>query len=97
MTSLRRALQNPLKTECRLDVGFVVLVASDARRRILDELLELAAQPAEIGAASLQHFDDLRNVQEGEQQVLHRDEFVPFFTRSLKRVVEAIFELVRKH
>ena len=93
------ALQHALETQRRLHVGrgFVVFLVAQPRRRVVDELLELAAQPDEVGAARLQRFDHLRRIEQREQQVLDGDELVTLLARALERVVQTIFELVRKH
>src|SRR5690606_39148410 len=52
---------------------------------------------ADVGAASLQDLDDLRRIEQREQQVLDRDEFVALFPGLLERLVKAIFKLARQH
>ena len=60
------ALQHALEAQRRLDLGFLV-VPAQPRRRVVDEVLELAAQPSEIGAARSERLHDLRSVEQGEQ------------------------------
>ena len=93
------ALQHPLKTERGLHVrrSLVVFLVAQPWSRIVDELFEIAAQLDEVGAARLERFDHLRRVEQREQQMLDGDELVAFFAGALERVVETIFELVRKH
>ena len=89
------ALEHALEAQRRLNFGSFVVLAAKPRRRALDELLELATQAGEVHAAGLQRFDDRGRVEQREQQMLHRDELMPLFTRSLERVVQTIFELAR--
>src|SRR5690606_27482894 len=88
-----RALEHALKAERRLDVRVLGVVPAQARRRVVDELLQLAPQPPEIAAAGLQDLDDLRSVEQREQQVLDRDEFVTLLAGALERLIQAVFEL----
>ena len=90
------ALQHPLEAERRLHFALVVL--GEARRVLLDEGLEVARLSLlRVGAAGAQDLAHLGRVENGEQQVLHRHEFMTRFARALERLVQAVFELVAQH
>ena len=86
------SLQNALKSERRLHVHFFVVIGDQARRGVRDELQQLSAQASDLRAASLQYFDDLRRIEQCEQQVLDRHKLVALLARPLVRLLEAIFE-----
>ena len=88
-----RALQYALEAERRLHVDVLVVVQAQARCGVGDELLQLAAEPADVGAAILQNLYDLGRIEQREQQVLHGDEFVVLLAGLLKGLVQTVFEL----
>jgi hypothetical protein len=55
-------------------------------------LLQFFAQPAQIGAARLEDFAHPRGLEDGQQQVLHRQEFVTSLARLREGAVEAGFK-----
>ncbi len=89
------ALQNPLESQGRLHVA--VLAGRQARRGLVDELLELGLELRGIGAAGLQDLADLGGIHDGEQQMLDGHEFVARLARAGKRIVQAKFEFLTKH
>jgi hypothetical protein len=81
------ALQHALEAERGLDFAVVVLL--EARRRLVDEFLELLAQARAVGTTGAQDLADLRCIDDGEQQVLDRHEFVTRLTGGLEGFVQA--------
>jgi hypothetical protein len=69
-----RPLQHALEAERRLHVA--LLAGRQARRRLVDELLQFGLQLGGIRAAGLQDLADLRRVDDREQQVLDGHEFM---------------------
>jgi len=69
------ALQNALKTQSRLGLGFGI-VEGDHRRGGIDKLVEIAAQHGEINTTGLEHLKGGLVVEQGQQQMFHRHEFV---------------------
>ena len=57
-------------------------------------LLELVLELGEVRAAGAQDLAHLGRVEDGEQQVLDREEFMTSLARLVKGVVETEFELV---
>ncbi len=62
-----------------------------------DEIDQHSAQIVDIRAAGAQHLRRRWVVQHGEQQVLDRDEFVPFLPCLDKGHVQADFKFLRDH
>ena len=89
------ALQHALEAQRRLHLAVVVLL--QARRRLVDELLELLAQARGVGTAGAQDLADLRGIDDGEQQVLDRHEFVTRLTGALEGLVQADLEFTAQH
>ncbi len=90
-----RALQHALETERRLHLAVVVLLQS--RRGLVDEFLQLLLEPRRIGAAATQDLADPGRVDDREQQVLDRHEFVTGFPRRLEGLVQADLEFAAQH
>ena len=84
------ALQNALEAERRLHLAVVVVL--EPRRGLVDEVLQVLAQPRDVGAARAQDFPHLGRVHDGEQQVLDRHELVARLARRLERLVQTDFE-----
>ena len=84
------ALQHALESERRLHV--LVALALEARRGLVDELLQLPAQAVQVGAAGLEDLRDGGNVQDGQQQVLDRHVLVAVGAGLLEGLVETVFE-----
>ena len=66
-------------------------------RVVLDEVRQRCAQIIDIGRASAQHFSGTGVVQQGQQQVLHRDELVTLLTGLDKGHVQADFQFLGNH
>ena len=81
------ALQHSLETQRRLYVA--VLAGGQPRRGLIYELLEFRFQFGGVRAAGFQDLPDLGCVHDGEQQMLHRHEFMPRLARTGKRIVQA--------
>ena len=90
-----RSLQHPLETQRRLHV--TVLARRQPRRRLVDELLELGLELGGVRPAGLQDLPDFRGIDDREQQVLHRHEFVARLARAGKGIVQAKLEFLTKH
>jgi len=90
-----RALQHALEAERRLHLTLVVLL--EARRGLLDELGQLAAQARGIGAARAQDLAHFRRVDDREQQVLDGHEFVACLPCRLEGLVQAELEFAAQH
>ena len=84
------ALQHALEAQRRLH--FAVVVVLQPRGRLVDEVLQVLAQPGDVGAAGAQDLAHLRRIHDGEQQVLDRHELMPGLARGLERFVQADFE-----
>ena len=85
-----RSLQHALEAQRRLDLA--VVVGRHQWRRLVDEFDQLAAQLADVGLAGLENFVNLGNVQQRQQQVLDRHEFMTSILGVLEGFVEAEFE-----
>ncbi len=88
-------LQHALEAERGLHLAVVVLL--QPRRRLLDEFLQLLAQPGRVRAAGAQDLAHLGRVDDGEQQVLDRHEFMAGFAGTLEGLVEADLEFAAQH
>ncbi len=64
---------------------------------LIDESADLAAQLLDVRRAGAQDFGGGGIVEQGQQQVLDRDEFVPFLAGLDKGHVQADFEFLRDH
>ena len=69
------ALDHTLKTQSGL--GIHLICASHLGRVVFDEIGQRFAQVIDVGRASTQNFCGTGVVQQGQEQVLHCDEFVP--------------------
>ena len=87
---VNRALQHPLESQGRLDIAFVA--QRHQRRRLIDEFDQLPTQLADVGITGLQNLVDPGNVEQREQEMLDRHEFVTTFARVLERFVQAKFK-----
>ena len=90
-----RTLQYSLEAQRRLYLALLPFLES--RSRLIDVVLELLLQLAQIRATSAQNFPHLGCIEDREQQVLDCQIFVTRLARLVKGVVEAVFKLVRKH
>ena len=57
--------------------------------------VERVLEAVQVGAAGAQDLPHLRRVEDGQQQMLDREEFVASVTRLGERVVQTKFELLR--
>ena len=89
------ALNDALETQRGL--GIDVFGTGDLRRVVLDEGQQRLAQVINIGRAGAQHLGGAGVVQQGQQQMFHRDEFMALLTRLDKRHVEADFQFLGNH
>ena len=85
-----RALQDALEAQRRLHLAVVVVL--EPGRGLVDEVLQVLAQPHDVGAAGPQDLPHLGRVHDGEQQVLHRHELVARLARRLEGFVQTDFE-----
>jgi hypothetical protein len=90
-----RALQHPLETQGRLHVP--ILAGGQPRRGLVDELFQFRLELGRVRAAGLQDLPDLGGIHDGEQQMLHRHEFMPCFPGPGKGIIQAKFEFLTKH
>src|SRR5690606_30428404 len=81
--------------ERRLHVA--VVVRCHERCGFLDEFRELAAELRDVRVTGLEDLVDLRDVQEGEQQVLDGHELMPPLPGVLECLVQAEFEFRAQH
>ena len=88
-------LQHALETQRGLHFAVVVLL--EAGGGLVDEVLELVAQARSVGPARAQDFTDLGGVDDGQQQVLDRHEFMPGFPGALEGLVQADLEFAAQH
>jgi len=88
-------LQHALETERGLGVAAVIF--GQARDRGLDGLVELPAQAAGVRAAGLEHGLGRRVVEQRQQQVLDRHEFMPCFAGALVTLADGLFEVFAEH
>ncbi len=90
-----RALQHPLEPQRGLRIALYIV--GEHRDRGCNRLLQIAAQPGEIGATGFQ--DDLSRgiVQEGQQQMFDRHVLMPRLTGALVALADAVFEILAKH
>jgi len=88
-------LQHALEAERRLHLALLAVL--EARRRLVDVLLDLLAELGEVHPAGAQHLAHLGSVEYGEQQVLDRQVLVPRLACLVERIVEAVFQFVREH
>ena len=83
-------LQDALETEGRLH--FAVVIVLEPRRGLVDEVLQVLAQPHDVGAARAQDLAHLGRIDDGEQQVLDRHELVARLAGRLEGLVQADFK-----
>ncbi len=91
-----RTLQDALEAQRRLGFALVV-VLRDQRRGGIDEFLQVAPQLVQVGTARTQYRCRRLIVQQGQQQVLNRHEFMAFGPRLLEGEIEGDFELSIQH
>ncbi len=88
-------LNHPLEAQGRLRVD--VVFTGDAGRVLIDEFAEILPQQVNFGTAGTQGVGSRGIVQQGQQQVLDRDEFVAFLARLDEGHVQADFEFLGNH
>ncbi len=89
------ALDDALKPQCRLGVD--IALAGEDRRVLDNEFAQILAQQLDVRRAGAQDFDGRGIVQQGQQQMLHGDEFVSGGAGLDERHVQADFELFGNH
>ena len=89
------ALDDALETDRRLGVGLAA--AGQDGGVAVDEVGQRGAQLFDIRTTGAQHLCRRRIVEHGQQQVLDRDEFVPFLAGFDKGQVEVDFKFLRDH
>jgi hypothetical protein len=86
-----RALQHPLEAQRGLHFA-LVLALLQARRGFVHMLQQLLGEAPRIGTAGLEDLTHPRGIEDGQQQVLHRQEFVAGLARLRKGTVKAGFK-----
>jgi hypothetical protein len=89
------ALDDALEPERGL--GVHLFGAGHLGRVVLDEIRQGLAQIVDVGGAGTQHLGGAGVVQQGEQQVLDGDEFVPLLPGLDKGHVQADFKFLGNH
>ena len=89
------ALQHALETERRLHVGLVII--PEQRRLLVDAFNQLAPQLRDVRVAGLENLVDLRNIEQGKQQVFDRHELMTAFAGPLKGLIQTKLELTAEH
>lgn len=90
-----RALNHALKAERRL--GIDVVGTGDGRRVVVDEIAQVLTQILDVGRARAQHLGCRRIIQQGEQQVLDRNELMARLACFHERHVQADFQFLGNH
>jgi len=90
-----RALQYPLKAQSRLGLPFHA--GRDERSGFLQKVDQFLPQPFDVGSTGLQHLHRGVVVQHGEQQVLHRDEFMSFLESVAEGMIEGELKFFAQH
>jgi hypothetical protein len=90
-----RPLQHSLEAERRLHLTLFALLY--AGRRLLDVILQLLLELAEVGAAGPQDLTYPGRVEDREQQMLDGQVFVTRFPGLVEGIVETVFKLVGQH
>ena len=88
-----RALQDALEAERGLHLA--ILVTGQARRGAIEMLVERVLELVDVGAAGPEDLAHLRGIEDRQQQVLDRQEFMTCVTCLGKGIVQAEFELLR--
>lgn len=83
--------------EAKRGLGIAAIIFGQARDRGLDGLLQLLAQALGVGPACLQHGLGGRVVEQCQQQVFHRHEFMPGLTGALVALTDGVFEVFTEH
>ena len=89
------ALDDALKAQRRL--GIDIIGTGHLRRVVLDEIGQRLAQVIDVGRAGTQNFGRTRVVQQGKQQMLHRDELVALLAGLDERHVQTDFQFLGNH
>ncbi len=88
-------LQDALESKCRLYV--VIIIMRQQWGLLIDEFRELPAQFGNIRIAGLQDLMHFRNIEQREQQVLHRHEFMTVVAGPLKGLIQTKFQFATQH
>ena len=89
------ALQYALETQGRLGIAAVVL--GELIDRSFDGLFQLVAQAREIGTHCLEHGFCRGIVEQRQQQVFDRHEFMACVTGALVALADAVLEILAEH
>ena len=90
-----RPLDHALKAQCGLRIDF--LGARHDRGIFANEITQVLTQIVDVGRTGAKHLRRRRVVQQGQQQVLDRNELVALLTRLDEGHVKADFQLLRDH
>jgi len=90
-----RTLQHALEAQRRLHLA--LFAQGEARGIGLHVLLQIRAQTLQIGTAALEDFAHLGSIEDREQQMLDRKEFMARAARLMKRLIKTKLQLARQH
>ncbi len=90
-----RALQHALEAQRRLDLA--LLAEGKARRIGLDVRFQIRAQALQIGTAAFENLAHLGGIEDREQQMLDRKEFMTRAARLMKGLIKTKLQLARQH
>jgi hypothetical protein len=71
---------------------FAIVIVLQAGRGLINEVLEIFPQPHDVSAAGPQDLPDLGSVDNGQQKVFDRHEFMTRLAGRLECLVEADFK-----
>jgi hypothetical protein len=89
------ALQHTLEPQCRLNLSIIFF--GQQWCLLVNALDKLAAQFRYVYVTRLQNLMDPGDIEEREQQVLHRHILMTKLTGSLKSLVQTKFQLTAEH
>src|SRR5580698_6185302 len=89
------ALQDALETQRRLHL--TLLAQRQARRIGLNMLFEIRAQTFQVGTAALEYLAHLWRIEDGEQQMLDRQEFMARTAGLMKGLIKTKLQFARQH
>jgi len=92
---IARKLQNALESECGL--GFAQIMRGQQGCRFGQEGGEFLLEPFDIGAAGAQHVGRRSIVEQGQQEMLDRHEFMTLLARLLECEIQCEFKFLAQH
>ena len=92
---VNRALQHAL--EAQRGLGIAAVLHRQHRHRFGDDVAQIIREPAHVGTAHPQHTGRGGIVQQRQQQMLHRHEFVAAFAGLLVALADGEFEVFAEH